>query len=60
MTAQTAPKLDLISQGEFAALSLHQKNDYLHDLARRFAEATNRPPTPLTPEGLARLRRFYA
>jgi hypothetical protein len=54
------PKLGFMPRQAFAALSMHEKNEYLEDLARRFAEATGRPQVQLTKDGLARLRRFYA
>ena len=60
MPPPTAPKLSFMSRETFAALSMHEKNAYLQDLAKQFSEATNRPQVPLTKEGLSRLRRFYA
>lgn len=56
----TAVKLDFISRDAFTALSMHEKNAYLQDLADRFAAATGRLPVALTKDGLSRLRRFYA
>lgn len=57
---QPSLKLDFMPRQAFAALSLHQKNDYLQDLAQRFATATNRPHVGLSQDALARLRRFYS
>jgi plasmid replication initiation protein len=53
-------KLDFMPRAQFAELSLHEKNAYLQDLARRFSEATDRPVALLSQDALARLRRFYA
>ncbi|KRQ01305.1 replication protein [Bradyrhizobium pachyrhizi] len=52
-------KLDLIAREKFAALSLHERNDYLQKLAAEFSERTNRPVFILDKEALARLRVFY-
>ena len=52
-------KLDLISRETFAALSLHERNDFLQKLAAEFSEKTTRPITVLDKDALARLRRFY-
>jgi hypothetical protein len=53
-------RLMFMPRDDFAALSLHEKNDYLQNLARRFAEATGRPVTLLPERALSRLRRFYS
>ncbi|MQW85973.1 replication protein [Sinorhizobium saheli] len=45
---------------QFAALSLHEKNSYLQDLANRFAAANNRESTTLDKDALSRLRRYYS
>jgi plasmid replication initiation protein len=63
MTLQRYPsqvKLDLMPRADFAALSLHDKNTYLHELARRFADQTGRTYRELSKEGLSRLRRYYS
>jgi plasmid replication initiation protein len=52
-------KLDLLSRDTFAALGLHERNDYLQKLASEFAAKTNRPAVELGKDALARLRRFY-
>lgn len=52
-------KLDLMPREEFAALGLHERNDYLQKLAAEFSASTNRPPFILDKEALARLRVFY-
>lgn len=45
---------------QFAALSLHEKNTYLQDLAATFAANTGREHQPLDKEALSRLRRYYS
>jgi hypothetical protein len=52
-------KLDLMPRDAFAALSLHERNDYLQRLAAEFSAKTNRPEEQLGKDALARLRRFY-
>jgi plasmid replication initiation protein len=52
-------KLDLMSREAFAALSLHERDEYLQKLAAEFSEKTDRPVVSLTKDALARLRRFY-
>jgi hypothetical protein len=52
-------KLDLMPRDAFAALSLHERNDYLQKLAAEFSAKTDRPAVPLGKDALARLRRFY-
>lgn len=52
-------KLDLMPRDEFAALDLHERNDYLQRLAAEFSAKTGRVSEPLGPDALARLRRFY-
>ncbi|MDQ8699255.1 replication initiator protein A [Hyphomicrobium sp. LHD-15] len=53
-------KLDLISPDEFSAKSLHEKNDYLQDVAKQAAIARGlSEPVPLDRDSLSRLRRFY-
>ena len=54
-------KLNLLSQAEFAALNLADKNQYLQDIARRIGEARGEANfKPLDRDSLSRLRRFYA
>lgn len=45
---------------QFAALSLHEKNAYLQDLAATFAASTGRDHQPLDKDALSRLRRYYS
>jgi hypothetical protein len=49
-------RLALKSRENFAALSLHDKNDYLQALARQFCEATGRQIITLDKDALGRLR----
>lgn len=51
---------DIMPREEFARLSLHQKNDYLQELMRRFAEARSLPHESLSRDALSRLRRYYS
>jgi plasmid replication initiation protein len=53
-------RLSLKTRDEFADLSLHEKNAYLHDIAVQVAQARGEELKPLDKESLARLRRFYA
>lgn len=53
-------KLIMKTREEFAALSLHEKNAYLQDVARQVAVARAEEPQPLDKDALARLRRYYA
>lgn len=53
-------KLDLVTREAFAALSLHEKNDYLQGVARRIQGLRGDDPEPLDRDSLSRLRRFYA
>lgn len=55
----SAPKLKLISRDAFAALGLHERNDYLQQLTVEFCGSTGFPVFQLNKEALARLRRFY-
>lgn len=43
----------------FAALPLHEKNDYLQGVAERYAAAHDREYEPLDKDALSRLRRYY-
>jgi plasmid replication initiation protein len=52
-------KLNLRTRDEFAALSLHEKNRYLQDVARQITEAQSEEFIPLGKDALSRLRRFY-
>lgn len=54
------PALDLMPREQFAALSLHEKNAYLQDLAATFAASTGRDHQPLDKDALSRLRRYYS
>jgi plasmid replication initiation protein len=49
----------LKSRDEFAALSLHEKNAYLQEVAQRVMKARAEEPVPLSKDALSRLRRFY-
>ena len=53
-------RLDLMPRDQFAALSLHAKNDYLQKLAEKFAAQDNRDYIPLDKNALSRLRRYYS
>lgn len=54
------PKLPLISRDQFSALTLHEKNAYLQELADDFAVANEREPAVLDKDALSRLRRYYS
>jgi plasmid replication initiation protein len=54
------PKLTLLSREDFGALTLHEKNAYLQDLANKYAERHNREVGELDRDALARLRRYYS
>ena len=53
-------RLDLKSREAFAALSLHEKNAYLQEIADTFADKTDRPRQALDKTALSRLRRYYS
>ena len=53
------PALSLKSRDAFAELSLHEKNAYLQELAKGFAEANGREFIELDKDALSRLRRYY-
>ena len=55
-----ARRLTLKSREEFAALTLHHKNDYLQAVAHQVAQARQEAFLPLDKEALSRLRRFYS
>ena len=50
----------LMSRSAFAALSLHAKNEYLQDVANKFADANNRERIELNKDALSRLRRYFS
>lgn len=54
------PVIQFLPRADFAALSLYQKNDYLQDVNRRYAEGRGLEYLPLTKDALKRLRRFYS
>ncbi|MGU9982472.1 replication initiator protein A [Phreatobacter sp. HK31-P] len=53
-------KLALKSRPEFAELSLHEKNDYLQEVAQKIAAARGELFLPLDKDALSRLRRYYS
>lgn len=53
-------RLTLKSRKDFAALSLHEKNAYLQDVAREVMEARGEAFVPLSKEALSRIRRYYS
>lgn len=53
-------RLNLKSRADFAALSLHEKNAYLQEVADTFADNTQRPRDTLDKAALSRLRRYYS
>jgi len=55
-----AKRLNLMSRDDFAALSLHQKNDYLQAVVRQVALARADAFVPLDKDSLSRIRRFYS
>lgn len=52
--------ITLISRAAFAAMSLHEKNEYLQDVSNRFADANGRERAELNKDALSRLRRYYS
>jgi len=52
--------LTLMSRSAFSALSLHEKNAYLQDVANKYADANERERTELNKDALSRLRRYYS
>lgn len=54
------PKFSLMPREQFSTLSLHEKNAYLQDLAKRFAAIHNREAMELDRDTLSRLRRYYS
>lgn len=57
--AGKSPRLNLMPREAFSALSLHEKNAYLQDVARRFADDHGREFVELDKDALSRLRRYY-
>jgi plasmid replication initiation protein len=55
-----AARLDLMPREAFAALTLHEKNDYLQKLAADFAAREGREYVALDKPTLSRLRRYYS
>jgi plasmid replication initiation protein len=53
-------QLTLMPRDNFGALSLHEKNAYLQDIAKRFAASHDRFDGELDKESLSRLRRYYS
>lgn len=53
-------RLNLKSRDEFADLSLHEKNDYLQDVARQVMAARGEMFEPLNKDSLSRIRRYYS
>lgn len=54
------PRLKLLPRDQFAALTLHEKNHYLQELAETFAAKTGRNYHALDKDALSRLRRYYS
>jgi len=52
-------RLKLLPREEFAALTLHDKNVFLQELAQSFAEEQERTYVELDKDALSRLRRYY-
>ena len=50
----------MMSREDFAALSLHEKNGYLQDLARQYGDVNGRDVGELDKDSLSRLRRYYS
>jgi plasmid replication initiation protein len=53
-------RIPLKSREAFAALSLHEKNDYLQDVAKQMAKADGQEFSSLDKDALSRLRRYYS
>ncbi len=56
----TAVKLNLKPRDVFSAMSLHEKNAYLQEVADTFCDKTERPRAVLDKSALSRLRRYYS
>lgn len=55
-----SPKLKLMPREQFGALTLHEKNTYLQQLADEFSESHQRERIELDKDALSRLRRYYS
>jgi len=53
-------RLHLKSRVDFAALSLHEKNDYIQGIAQQVAYVRRETFIPLDKEALSRIRRYYS
>ena len=53
-------KMAIMPRSTFAAFTLHEKNTYLQDLARHYAEIHERTYVELDRQALSRLRRYYS
>ena len=53
-------RLHLKTRDEFAALSLHEKNDYLQGVAQQIAHVRAEEFSPLEKDSLSRIRRYYS
>ena len=53
-------RLHLKTRDEFAALSLHGKNDYLQGVAQQIAHVRAEEFSPLDKDSLSRIRRYYS
>lgn len=60
MNDPNQPRLQMLTREEFGALNLYEKNAYLQDLVRKYAELNDREFTELDRDALARLRRYYS
>lgn len=59
-SSRSARKLPLKSREEFSALSLHDKNAYLQDVANQMMATRGEAPVTLDKDALARVRRYYS
>ena len=53
-------RLHLKTRDEFAALSLHEKNDYLQGVSQQIAHVRAEEFSPLEKDSLSRIRRYYS
>lgn len=53
-------RFSIMAREEFGGLSLHEKNLYLQELARQYAQANARDYVELDKDALSRLRRYYS
>jgi len=58
--ASSEVRLNLKPREAFAAMTLHEKNAYLQEIADTFCDQTDRPRAPLDKTALSRLRRYYS